>query len=117
MGSTQLVRVPEIVMQYIENKIIKILKNKLKFWRRCVDDVFFVSEPEALNEILSIGNSICTSMQFTIEYEKNCLPFFNILIEREDNFDNQKTTTPVYRKDTFFRQYLNFLFHAHFPIK
>lgn len=82
MGSSLFVRVAGIVMQYIENKIIQILKNKLKFWRRYVDDVFIVSEPEALNKILSTDNSICTSMQFTIEYEKNCLPFLNILIER-----------------------------------
>ena len=44
MGSSLSVRIAEIVMQKIENEIISNLSEKILFWPRYVDDIFFIAK-------------------------------------------------------------------------
>ena len=48
------------------------------------------------NDLLSIINSINPSIQFTIEYSKDAIPFLDILIER----NNDKIWMDIYYKAT-----------------
>lgn len=52
---------------------------KIKSCKRYVDDVFVPSNVEHIDRIPVISNSICPSIQFTIEIESNCrLSFLDI---------------------------------------
>lgn len=70
-GSLLSVVIVVIVMLNIDDKIIQKLNIILKFWRKYVDILFLVSRNENLTEILAITNSICPSIQFTIEKDTN----------------------------------------------
>lgn len=58
-----------------------------RIWFRYVDDVFAVVKERYLNSILTLLNSQCDSIEFTMEREnEGSLPFLDLLIKRrEDN--------------------------------
>jgi hypothetical protein len=82
-------------------------KEKIKFWKMCVDDVFAIiqgnSDPEV---ILHQANSISLTVKFTLEQEKDgSLPFLDIVITRREN----QLETSVYRKKTDSGRYLHYV--------
>ena len=109
MGSAFSVYIAETVMQFLENKINSHLKNKICFWKRYVDDVFIINSEPHINVILHYSNSLCQSIQVTLEIEENSkLSFLAILIEHSKVNGHLDFVTSVYRKPTFSGQYLNF---------
>lgn len=87
MGLPLSMIIADLVMQYVENKIIQKSDQAIKLNKRYVDDVFLVARDEDLPKILEIANSICSSIQFTIKFRAS-----------------------VYRKPTFSGEYINFRF-------
>lgn len=64
MGSSHSVVITEIMMQKIENYLLKKMGSCFIFWRRYIDNTFIVADPDDLD----MANSICLHMNFTIEY-------------------------------------------------
>ena len=67
-------------------------------WSRFLDDCQTLLEENKIdpNEILNILNSINPSIQFTMEYSKEEIPFLDILIKRND----EKIWMDIYYKPT-----------------
>ena len=87
MGSPLSVRIAEVVMQFLENKINSHLDKQIHFWKRYVDDIFRITSQSDINIILGYAKPLCPPIQFTLEIEENHkLPFLDILTEH-CNFD------------------------------
>ena len=109
MESALSIRIAEIVMLFLENKINSFLSKHIYFWKRYVDDIFIITSQPDINIILDYANSLCPSYQFTFEIAENHkLPFIDILIEHSNVNEQLNFITSVYRKPTFSGQYLNF---------
>ena len=108
MGSALSVCVAEIVMQRLENKIVKVFSEKNLFWQRYVDDIFLIVDKSDVDLIFSFSNKLSSHIQFTYELESNnSLPFLDIFIKH--NYANSCVTfnTSVHHKNTAMDQYLN----------
>ena len=109
MGSPVSVVVANLVMEDIEQRALSSFHLPPRFWKRYVDDTCVVlpaCEVEGFHHHL---NCIETSIQFTVEFERDgTLPFLDVLLSRDtDGF----ITTSVYRKPTHTDKYLSFLSH------
>ena len=65
-------------------------------WSRFLDDCEALLEENDANDLLSILNSIKPSIQFTMEYSKDAIPFQSLLIKR----NNDKIWMDIYYKPT-----------------
>ena len=85
-------------------------------WLKYVDDTFYILNKEHITAFHSHLNSICSSIQFTMENEKNSsLPFLNVLVSRkvgnESNTTDIPLTTSIYKKPTHTNKYLHYTSH------
>lgn len=112
-------RITDLVMQYIEYKIIQKSGLAVKYWKRYVDNVFSVARDKPICKILEPTNTVVgPSIKFTIELEANCqLPFLDIYIDRKKDTNIQHIETPVYHKPNFSGQYLHFVSKGPAPHK
>ena len=85
MGSPVSPVVANIYMEMLEDLALKT-KLAPKIWKRYVDDTFRVIEKVNARYLLNHLNSLCHSIQFTIELEKDrSLPFLDTLLTRREN--------------------------------
>ena len=109
MGSPVSVVVANLVMEYVEEKALSSFPQKVRFWKRYVDDVCCSLPKGAVPPFLLHLNSIQPSIQFTCEMENDHhLPFLDIFLKH--NLDGSISTS-VYRKPTHTDQYLDFSSH------
>ena len=90
---------------YIFNEDSRFKEN-IVFWKRQMDDVFFVwrGKKEDLELFEWLLNGIENKVQFTLEIEKdNFLPFLDVGITKFEG----ELMTKVYRKPTHTQQYIN----------
>ena len=87
-----------IFMVEPETSVIPTLSNKVKLWKRFVDDTYCLARLEYIDNILLALNSFHkNSFKFTFETEKDStIPFLDILIIRKPG----KIETTVCRKKT-----------------
>ena len=86
-----------IFMVELETLVIPNLSNKVKLWKRFVDNTYCLAKSEYMANILFALNSFHKKINFTIEIEKdNTIPFLDILIIRKTG----KIETTVYKKKT-----------------
>ena len=84
-------------MVELETWVIPNLGNKVKLWKKFVDDTYYLARLEYKDKILLALNSFHKNIKFTFEIEKdNTIPFLDILIIRKPG----KIETAVYRKKT-----------------
>ena len=84
-----------IFMVEIETSVITNLTNKVKLWKRFVNDTYCLATSEYIDSILLALNYFHQNIKFTFEIEKdNAIPFLDILIIRNP----RKIETTVYRK-------------------
>ena len=69
MGSALPVRVAEIVLQRLENKIVKVFSEKKLFWRRYVNNTFLFVYKSDIDLIYSFSNKLSSHIQFTCDLE------------------------------------------------
>ena len=82
------------------------MKHYLKFWKRQMDDIFFVwsGSKDELETFVWHLNGVERRIQFQMELEKeNFLPFLDVGITKCEG----KLVTRVYRKPTHTQQYIN----------
>jgi len=93
-------------MENIETRALETYADPPRLWKRYVDDTFVIMKRSKLSEFLTHLNTIESSIQFTIEKEKEgCLPFLDLLIKRSPS---GHLLSAVYRKPTHSDRYLNF---------
>ena len=91
-------------MVELETSVIPNLSNKVKLWKRFVDDTYCLARSEYIDNILLALNSFHKNIRFTFDIEKdNTIPFLDILIIRKPG----KIETTVYRKKTCTNLYMN----------
>ena len=91
-------------MVELETWVIPNLGNKVKLWKKFVDDTYYLARLEYKDKILLALNSFHKNIKFTFEIEKdNTIPFLDILIIRKPG----KIETTVYRKKTCTDLYMN----------
>ena len=93
-----------ILMVELETSVIPNLSNKVKLWKRFVEDTYCLARSEYIDNILLAPNSSHKNIKFTIEIEKdNTIPFLDILMVIKPG----KIETTVDRKKTYTDLYLN----------
>ena len=81
-------------------------KDNIVFWKRQVDDIFFVwkGSKEELELFVWLLNGVEYRVQFTLEVEKEgFLPFLDVGLMKAVG----KLVTRIYRKPTHTQQYIN----------
>lgn len=79
------------------------------FWRRYVDDIFFIAKEADLNDTTRISNDIDNPIKVNIEIKNIAkLPFLDILIDGQTTDNSQFIATTVYKKPISTGQYNNF---------
>ena len=105
MGSPISVIVANLVMESIENKMLKDFASPPRIWLRYIDDTFVVFKKTEVVSFHKFTNNIEDSIKFTVEQEVgNAIPFLDVLVIR----NNGQLTTKSYRKPTHTIRYLNF---------
>ena len=73
-----------IFMVELETSVIPNWRNKVKLWKRFVDDTYWLARLEYIDNILLTLNSFHKNQKLTFEIEKdNTIPFPDILIIRK----------------------------------
>ena len=104
MGSPLGPVLANIFMVELERAIIPSLSDKIKLWKRYVDDTIAFVKTDEIKNVLSSLNSYYSNIQFTMEIEQNNqIPFLDVLFIR--NMETSSTT--VYRKITSTDIYIN----------
>ena len=98
--------IANIFMMHLEKKLMEQLEQHgLVYWKRYVDNTLAIVRKDAdINKLLTILNSVHSSIQFTIEPENEkdqSLPFLDILIRRHSVRKSSWFSTTIYRKPTF----------------
>ena len=94
MGSIFAPTYANLTMGFFELTIYDLCRDKFgkdlgnfifENWSRFFDDCETLLEESKINDLLDILNSINPSIQFTMEYSKDAIPFLDILIKRNNN--------------------------------
>lgn len=106
MGSPLSSTIAQIVMEYVEETIIKDIKQDILFFKRYVDDCICIAPTNKITEIHSKFNNFHNKLQFTIEIEKNNkLNFLDLTLIKHNNIIHTSWNT----KDIHSGRYLNYL--------
>ena len=89
--------IANMVMEYVEEKVLSTFLSRPILWKRYVDNTFTVL-PESFLEHL---NKVEPSIRFTVKKEVNDqLPFLDLLISRDSDgpqyIENQHILTNIY---------------------
>ena len=98
------------LMSYLEIRFLELCPTSFKpiLYKRYMDDTFVLFEnKDHASKFLNYINKCHSNIKFTLENEENnCLPFLDILVERQAQ--HPKFVTSIYRKKTFTGLSLNF---------
>lgn len=93
----------DLHMSYFETHITEAFPHIFKTWYRYVDDVFAIVPDRFVTDALKLLNIQQSSIQFTMEIEKdNHLPFLDLKIIKENN----QLTFGIYHKPTHTDNYI-----------
>ena len=105
MSSPISVTIANLVMKHIDIKAVNSFFSPLKLWTRFVDDTFVIIKSDRVKKFFARTNSIKASIKFTIECEKDTLPFLDTLVMKKKG---GILATKIYRKETHTNRYLNY---------
>jgi len=97
--------VANLVMENIEIRALETFLDPPRLWKRYVDRTFVIMKKSKLFKFLTHLNTIESSIQFTTEKKKGCLPFTDLLIKRSPS---GHLLSAAYRKPTHSDRYFNF---------
>lgn len=113
MGSPLSPPIANLVMESIENKVLKSLDFKPILFKRYVDDILTIIPKNKVEYLLQKFNDFNENIQFTIEVGEVSINFLDVTIKKEGNL----VTTNWYRKPTWSGRYLNFNSSSHINYK
>lgn len=106
MGSPVSPVIADLVMEVLEQNVLRTLMFKPAFYFRYVDDILFTVPVCHLNETLTRFNNFNQHIKFTVEVEKeNQLAFLDVLLIRKHD---GSLVTDWYHKQTWSGRYINF---------
>lgn len=112
MGSPISSTVAQLVMEYLEEKVLSNTNIPILFLKRYVDDCITAVPENQIDEILNAFNNFHPKLQFTSEVEIELkINFLDMTIIRQE--DSDKLTTKWYTKNTWSGRYLNY--NSHHP--
>ena len=86
MGAPASPTIANIFMMSFERKALESFRERPKAWLRYVDDIFSIIKRSAVNDLLIHLNNQHTSVQFTLEIERDGkLPFMDVTVHRAGN--------------------------------
>ena len=97
MGSPVSVVVANLVMEDVEQQALSTYHSPPRFWRRYVDDTCATLPLDLVDSFHKHLNRIDPCIQFRMEESNGQLPFFDILLSREED---GSISTSVHRKAT-----------------
>ena len=89
----------DLFMGKEERTIILIFLHLIYFWKRFIDDIFFIflgSHPQ-LKSLMTFMNTISPTIKYTFTYSKQAVTFLDVQIYLSEN---RKLKTKLYRKPT-----------------
>ena len=112
MGSPLGPTLANIFVGYFEERLFASIPQPPTYFRY-VDDTFVIFQSASDHQsFLMQLNAMHPSLQFTTEIEENnCLPFLDVLIERDRTAE--KYLTSLYRKPTFTGEYVRYEAYCH----
>lgn len=111
MGSPSSPVFADLILEILQEEVIRKLGFNLPFFIRYVDDILTAVPVDKVNHIKSFFNSYNAHIQFTVEEEhENQISFLELMCIRE----NRSIKTDWYHKDTWSGRYLNF--ESHLPM-
>ncbi|CAN8014586.1 unnamed protein product, partial [Ixodes persulcatus] len=117
MGSPVSVSVANLVVELIEEKVLRKVAFPVKFYHRYVDDTFVILDKGHANDFHRELNSVPPPppIQFPCEAEQQGkLPFLDVCVMRTGE-PNHRIETGVYHKPCETDNFLDFLFH--YPVQ
>lgn len=110
MGSPIALTIAQMVMEYLEENVIKNLNIPILFFKRYVDDCLLAVPNNNINDILQAFNNFHKKIQFTLEIESNNkINFLDLTLIK--NIETKKIETMWYTKETWSGRYLNYYLH------
>lgn len=106
MGSPISSTIAQLVMEHLEETVLRQLTTPRLFFKRYVDDCLTAIPENAIAEVLNKFNSFHQKLQFTSEAEQNGrINFLDLTLIRNQN---NKIDTSWYTKPTWSGRYLNY---------
>ncbi|XP_055527312.1 uncharacterized protein LOC129719924 [Wyeomyia smithii] len=106
MGNPISPTIADLAMETLLDTVIPLLKFKLPFLKKYVDDLLLALPANQLNHVLEIFNSYNEHIQFTYEIESNKrLPLLDMTLRRQKN---QSIKTEWYMKPIASGRFLNY---------
>ena len=106
MGSPVSAVIANLVMEKIENDILKSILFRIALYKRYVDDILLCLHKSEVDEVLKYFNKYHPKIQFTLEEEVNSkINFLDVSITHTDG----KVYTSWFTKPTSSGLYTNFL--------
>jgi hypothetical protein len=106
MGSSLSSIAASYVMEHIIDSVMEETGHHIELLSLYVDDTFVIIDEDEVENTLTLFNSFCPSMKFTIEYENNKqINFLDISIKRDDS---GILKTSWYQKEQASMNLLNF---------
>lgn len=113
MGSPLSPTIANLVLERLEEDVLKTCDFPVLLYKRYVDDIFCVIPKDSTNSIITKFNNWHNDIQFTIEIEKNnMLAFLDMKIERPEK--GGKLILHWYTKPTWSGRYMHF--HSNMPM-
>ena len=96
-----------------ERPIILAFLHVIYFWKRFIDDTFFIflGSHSQLNSLMTFMNTISPTIKYTFTYSKQTVTFLDVQIYLSET---RKLKTKLYRKPTDCMTLLHF--HSHHPL-
>jgi len=108
MGSPLSPIIAEIVMQDLEENVLRTLNLPTLFYYRYVDDIVFAARDNDINQMLAAFNNYHPRLKFTSEKDEGCgISFLDLLLYKDRNM----LYVDWFHKDTFSGRYLSFFSH------
>ena len=113
MGTRMAPPYANLFMGKEERTIILTFLHLIYFWKRFIDDIFFIflGSHSQLNSLMTFMNTISPTIKYTFTYSEEPATFLDVQIYL---YKNRKLKTKLYRKSTDCMTLLHF--HSHHPI-
>ena len=105
----------DLVIQDIEETVMKSFKKYIYFYGRFVDDSYILVNKDKLDLVFNSFNSVNNRINFTCELEKEQkLNFLDILVIKNED---SSITFDIYKKPTFSGRYVNYFSNHSIGVK
>ena len=111
MGTKMATPYANLFMGKEERTIILTFLHLIYFWKRFIDDIFFIFLGSQLKSLMTSMNTISPTINYTFTYSEQAVSFLDVYIYLSEP---RKLKTKLYKKPTDCMTLLHF--HSHHPL-